>query len=558
MSPFGSVLNCELDDCVARKARGAFFTPRALADFLTSWSIRSKTDMVLEPACGEAEFLISAGRRIASLGASFDKVSEQIVGCELHKASAAAALLRCNENGLNPVIRTGDFLAFRSKEKFDVVVGNPPYVRFQLIDGKQKKSIRDVCKKNGLAVNAMASAWAPFVIHACSFLKKGGRLAFVLPAELLTVNYAAPIREFLLESFRGITLLTFESRVFPEVQEEVVLLLAEGYNCGKSDCIVWRECKNVECIEDGGERIFSPGDSGMRWTAGLANADSTKYLDELLGGCFVELADWGHISLGAVTGANKFFALSKEEVEKWNLDAADVVRLSPPGSAHLRSLSFDDTLIKSLDRRDAKTYLFYPDKKLSSEARGYIEYGEHLGIDERYKCRKRSPWWRVPVGEAPDAFFTYMNDYAPNLCSNFARVYCLNSVHGIRFAEGKREQGMSALPLACINSATLLSSELVGRSYGGGLLKLEPREARRLSVPSFLAVEKISDSLLAFRDEASRLLDDGDIISVRDRVDEFLCKAGFFDVQKIEALRKDKERLYIRRKARGRGVNIDG
>src|SRR2546427_639474 len=63
---------------------------------------------------------------------------------------------------------------------------------------------------------------------AASFLKAGGRLGLVLPAELLSVNYASEVRGFLMRRFGRVRLVLFEERVFPGVLEEVVLLLAEG------------------------------------------------------------------------------------------------------------------------------------------------------------------------------------------------------------------------------------------------------------------------------------------------------------------------------------------
>ena len=69
-------------------------------------------------------------------------------------------------------------------------------------------------------------------MHAASFLAVGGRMGLVLPAELLSVNYAAPVREFLLRRFERVRLILFDERVFPGVQEEVVLLLADGHATG--------------------------------------------------------------------------------------------------------------------------------------------------------------------------------------------------------------------------------------------------------------------------------------------------------------------------------------
>ncbi len=90
----------------------------------------------------------------------------------------------------------------------------------------------------------------------------------------------------------------------------------------------------------------------------------------------------------------------------------------------------------------------------------------------------------MPVNTAPDLFVTYMNADHPRLSTNTARVLHLDSVHGVYLNEDTRAVDRELLPLASVNTLTLLGAELVGRAYGGGMLKLEPREADLLPVPT--------------------------------------------------------------------------
>jgi hypothetical protein len=118
----------------------------------------------------------------------------------------------------------------------------------------------------------------------------------------------------------------------------------------------------------------------------------------------------------------------------------------------------------------------------------------------------RDPWWRVPYLRPADLFLTYMNADTPRFAGNLACAHHLNSVHGIYLSDSLRDDGIRLLPLASLNSATLLGAETVGRAYGGGLLKIEPGEADLLPVPSIDLVRKNKDALLGVRQKVAAQL----------------------------------------------------
>lgn len=88
-------------------------------------------------------------------------------------------------------LRVGDFFGMVGERRFDAVIGNPPYVRYQGCTGALRAAGRRAALNGGVGLTALASSWAAFTVHAAEFLRPGGRLGLVLPAELLTVNYAA-------------------------------------------------------------------------------------------------------------------------------------------------------------------------------------------------------------------------------------------------------------------------------------------------------------------------------------------------------------------------------
>src|SRR5262245_49612995 len=105
-----------------RKLRGAFFTPPAIADFLVDWAVRTATDRVLEPSCGEAAFLLPASVRLRTLGAGMF-IRDQLHGVDIHPESVAGAGKLLRDQGSDAELSVGDFFSVPPTPRFDAVIG---------------------------------------------------------------------------------------------------------------------------------------------------------------------------------------------------------------------------------------------------------------------------------------------------------------------------------------------------------------------------------------------------------------------------------------------------
>ncbi len=452
-----------------QKARGAFFTPPEISHFLVDWAIRQKTDRALEPSCGDAAFLIPVAERLKELGTSARSLPNQLQGIEIHRASVDKAEARLEDEGLSATIVHSDFFDCDPTPVFDAVVGNPPFIRFQSFSGQARAKSFRAALAHGVRLTGLASSWAAFTIHASEFLNDTGRLGMVLPAELLSVNYASEVRRFLLNRFGSVRLVLFDNLVFPGVTAEIVLLLAEGRGTAKSfEVIQLRDLAALSKLNRPGTVDFLPS-GGEKWTPALIPTEALGVYRKLASGpAFSRLLDWGETYLGCVTGNNSYFTLTTDEVRKLGLNGNDLLKISPPGSRHLKGLTFTEKAWEQNAKQGGRSYLFAPQAAgLSAAARAYIKEGERLKVQDAYKCTNRAPWWRVPQVAKPDIFFSYMNHDRPRLITNDANVVILNSLYGIKLKDELREQGKALLPIACLNSLTLLGSEVVGRAYGG-------------------------------------------------------------------------------------------
>lgn len=547
----------EMDTTEARKARGAFFTPPAIAAFLAEWAVSDDQDArVLDPTCGEAAFLLAAGRYLRDAGSAPDTLDTKLFGVDIHEASLAGAMEMLEADGLDAHLTQANFFDLPTPEELgcplpqmDAVIGNPPFIRYQLHTGEARTKSARAALRQGVRLSGLASSWPSLLVHACAFLKPEGRLAMVLPAELLSVHYAEPVRRWLRQRFAAVNLVLFERLQFEDAIERVVLVLARGTGgCDAFSLYHVNDADDLARIRPFDEFAVTFTDEG-KWTDLLLPIEQRQLFRRVSEERFVQLGDYAAPELGTVTGANHFFALSETTRVEYGLDEAkDVFPISPPGTKHLRGSAFTKSDWKKLLADDERVWLLQPDAdRKTASLRRYLRSGTDKGVETAYKCRVRDPWWRPPMVSPPDLFFTYMSHRYPRLIANQARVSFVNSMHGLRLVENK-QLAKSALPLLALNSLTILGAEIHGRSYGGGILKMEPREAAALPVPSPADLQSAWAIIKEERSQLDRRLRDGRWTSVLARIDEVLLSMTLkLQPAEVEALHEAARSLRERR-----------
>jgi hypothetical protein len=297
---------------------------------------------------------------------------------------------------------------------------------------------------------------------------------------------------------------------------------------------------------------WTPRDPGGKWTSSLVNSASVDAISSLFHDeYFVDLEHWGDTTLGMVTGNNKYFMLSPQRADELGLGSDELLPMSPPGSAHLRGLSLTKRALSKLGEDGKSIYLFYPGQQPSAAASHYIEAGHKAGVDTAYKCRVRKTWFQVPLLPPADLLLTCMNADTPRLTANEAKVRHLNSVHGVYLRSQYRSLGRDILPLASLNSVSLLHAEMVGRAYGGGILKIEPKEADVWAMPSPALVSGCAEELRKVKRRVAMMLKNGKLLDAVEVVDQVLFKkCEGVSVSQIECMRKSRSDLSGRRNVR--------
>ncbi|MDE0802696.1 MAG: N-6 DNA methylase [Acidimicrobiales bacterium] len=519
------------DTSELRKHRGAFFTPLPIADFLADWATSGDiASVVLDPTCGEAVFLAAAARRLQQRGRTTKQLRTQLRGYDLHGPSLEWAAKLLADTNADATLTQGDFFSVPAPGEgdpglVDAIIGNPPFVRYQRHSGISRDNSKQAALAQGVRLSNLASAWAAMLVHSCGFLKRDGRLAMVLPAELLTVDYAEPVRAWLKARFEQVHLVLLEKPQFPDASEKVVLLLASGSGgCDAFSLYFLRDASDLQNVRPMSGQAATVASSG-KWNALQLTNGQRSILERHTADRFERVANYGSPRLGSVTGANHFFTMTETDRIKRGLTENDrqVQKICPSQSKFTGGLHYTiDHWARSRDAGE-RVWLFRPDPDDSSQAvTEYVCSGEHDGVHEGYKCRSRDPWWRSPAVAAPDLFFTYMSHRNPRLIKNSANITMLNSMHGIRINADAPQITARALPLLFLNSLTLLTCEVSGRWYGNGVLKLEPREAGKLPVPSFDALEEVWRTLSPMTRKLHAMWRSPDPLRVVEAIDQLL------------------------------------
>ena len=132
----------------------------------------------------------------------------------------------------------------KKRTKINLILGNPPYIRYQYLDESQRKLMSDLLVSKGMKANRLVNTWVGFMVACVNLLSNEGKIAFVIPAEILQVAYAEDLRLFLADHLSKITLITFEELVFPDIEQEIVVFVGEKGNEEKGIRII--ELNNLD------------------------------------------------------------------------------------------------------------------------------------------------------------------------------------------------------------------------------------------------------------------------------------------------------------------------
>ncbi len=462
------------------KLRGGYYTPPSLARFclerLAAVAPDAAALRLLEPSVGDGAFL----RALA--GSPLGGRIGEAVGFEVLDLEAEQARRALRAVGVAGHVQTRSVLdwAVDGPDAFDLAAGNPPFVRFQFVSPADRAAAELLSRALGLTLRRVSNLWIPVLLAALSRLRPGGGFAFVIPTECFTGYSAQTARDWLATHCADLHFDLFPPGSFPGVLQEVTVLSGR-----RADGVAAASIEICEHDRLGGCRAWThQAARGESWTRYLLQPRQLTALAEAAALPTVRrLGQIAAFEVSIVTGANDFFSVDRETLKRYDL--APWARPLLPRVRHATGLRYG-LADQRVTEREARAWILdfaadRPEPAPRSPAADYLALGEARGLHTRFKCRIREPWYRVPNIRCGSLLLSKRSHAHPRVIVNEARVLTTDTIYRGRLLTG--DVSPQAFAAAFHNSLTLLTSEIEGRSFGGGVLELVPSEIARLRIP---------------------------------------------------------------------------
>ena len=469
----------------ALRVKGQFWTPPWLAKAMAAWVTSARPDLLFDPAVGPGTFF-AAAREMGFKGG--------FAGFELDDAVLADAY----KLGLSPVelagIRIGDFMRNHVDGRYPAIISNPPYIRHHRLSDQQKRELRQLATHClGFPLDGRVGLHVYFLLKCLEHLAPEGRLAFLLPADVCEGVSSRAFWKRLAERYRIDAVITFgeSAAPFPSVDTNAIVFLLS--NRQPAQKVLWARIRTPQT-----EAVFHALHSGTSEAALVHHRDLTELLATGMSrpprpnaSNGVPLSAFARVVRGIATGANEFFFLTSEQIRQHELDKRYFKR-AIGRTRDCRKEKLVSADVEALDKAGRPTWLLSIGRQskdeLPASLRNYIETGERLGLHKRSLIETRRPWYRMEERGVPGLLFAYLGRRDCRFIENRAGVVPLTGFLCVYPWDNSSEY-REKLWRALNHPQTIANLVFVGKSYGGGAIKVEPRQLDSLEIPQNVLAE---------------------------------------------------------------------
>lgn len=475
------------------RQKGQFWTPDWVAEAMCAYVLRDGSTRLFDPAVGAGAFF-RAGKKAAKHHGQ--KIA--LTGMEIDpKALRQGIEQGLAEDDLSAVV-LGDFVFQPPKHLLPAIVANPPYLRHHRISASDKEKLKLLALKTlGKALDGRAGLHIFFLIRALSLLEEGGRLAFIMPADTCEGKSAPELWRWIGANYCLDAVVAFaaDASPFPGVDTNPLIFFIR--KAPPKETFHWALCheprtdalsswvsSDFHSQED--ELVVSDRDLIEGLQTGLSRApvesDGSKYV----------LGDFVRVVRGIATGANEFFFLTGDRVAQLGIPKKYLLR-AVGRTRDIPDTEVSDHTLKMLEREGRPTWLLTlsgePAAQFPESVRHYLTEGEIQGLPKRALISQRKPWYKMETREIPPFLFSYLGRRNSRFIRNRAGVLPLTGflcVYPLHSDAVFIETVWAILD----DPDTVANLARIGKSYGGGAVKVEPRSLERLPIPAHV-LEKV-------------------------------------------------------------------
>jgi len=509
---------------------GAVYTPKGIASELLRLSMslsRVVFPQVLEPSVGDGVFVDAMLSSKMAGELTLVDINEKVIR-ELEDRYHGSEFVKD--------VLCDDFIKFSASRiaqelRYDIIIGNPPFIRRRNFSSDHMSYISKLAALSGVPVAQFKNSWAAFLIAAVMLLSERGVACFVLPYELLTVNYGRYILRWLSENLHRVDVFISRSKAFKNIDQDAVAIVCRKAPDGADSGIFINYVEALDSIA--GYREVSVDldgqHSALSFNGHLIEAATVMALAQARS-VLKSISDYCRTAPGVVTAANDFFIVSSDMAHRRRIFGSTLPILRK-SFRELKGAVLTEELFNDLALRYPSRLIAIPaGKVLGPCLSSYISEGEAQGLDLRYKCRKRDAWYSVPVVPSAPCFIFKRSHSHPRIIINEACVHTTDSAYGIYLDAGVDTKSFC---VSFYNSLTLLYAEISGRFYGGGVLELSPTELRSLPLPY---VHISAEEFVEFNSRYGRA--DSNLEALLDFVDELLAKRAIISASDLSEARR--------------------
>ncbi len=374
---------------------GQYFTPKVVADFMIDIADISKNSKILEPSCGEGIFLERLQQRGYSNLTAFE------IDHELAQEFS--------------YVKYESFVSANINERYDLIIGNPPYIRWKNLENELKKELSTNYIWNKY-FNSLCDYLYIFILKSIELLNENGQLIFICPEYWMNTTHSISLRNYMVQNgyfeeiyhfnetpiFDKVTISTVIFKFIKSKEKKDKIKVAKFYASQKLTKEILQNLKNQNPFQEAEFLKVSQFIINERWI--LQSDEIRNELQTLENNClrknqksnlnlfdsnkkeFNTIGDFCDIGNGLVSGLDKAFQLNGHTINDVEKEATiNVVKakdISPYFIQNITKYIFIDKISEEEKLKELYPNFYFHFQKYKSD------------LEKRYQYNKTINYWQ--------------------------------------------------------------------------------------------------------------------------------------------------------------------